>query len=182
MSTETLTAAEATIPDEVAQAVVLPESYLDEKKITYPAFKWLRENNPLGVARVEGFDPLWIVTKAADIQYIENADGEFGVGDANPILATQAGDEFFRSMSPEGKVRNMDVVVYMDPPEHDKIRKIFNPWFRPGNVKRFEDQIRELAKKEVARMMDYDGEVDFMKDIAGWFTLRAIVTLFGAPM
>jgi cytochrome P450 len=181
-TTETLTAADATMPDEIASAVVLPESYLNEKEITYPAFTWLRANNPLGVARVEGFDPLWIVTKAADIQYIENADGEFGVGDGNPILSTRAGDEFFRSMSPEGKVRNMDVVVYMDPPEHDKLRKIFNPWFRPGNVKRFEDQIRVLAKKEVARMLDYDGEVDFMADIAGWFSLRAIVTLFGAPM
>ncbi|WP_028935717.1 cytochrome P450 [Pseudonocardia spinosispora] len=182
MSTATTTSAEATMPDEIARAVVLPESYVDEKTTSYPAFRWLRENNPLGVARVEGFDPLWIVTKFADIQKVEVDNKTFGVGEHNPILATQAGDEFFRSMSPEGKVRNMDVVVYMDPPEHDKIRKIFNPWFRPGNVRRFEDQLRELAKKEVARMMDYDGEVDFMADIAGWFTLRAIVTLFGAPM
>jgi cytochrome P450 len=182
MSTTMTTSAEATLPDEIARAVVLPESYVNEKQISYPAFAWLREHNPLGVARVEGYDPLWIVTKFSDIQRVEVDNKTFGVGDANPILATQAGDEFFRSLSPEGKVRNMDVVVYMDPPEHDKIRKIFNPWFRPGNVKRFEDQIRALAKREVDRMMDYDGEVDFMKDIAGWFTLRAIVTLFGAPM
>jgi cytochrome P450 len=182
MSTATTTSAEATMPDEIARAVVLPESYVNEKKISYPAFQWLRENNPLGVARVEGYDPLWIVTKFADIQKVEVDNKTFGVGEHNPILTSQAGDEFFRSMSPEGKVRNMDVVVYMDPPEHDKIRKIFNPWFRPGNVKRFEDQIRVLARKEVERMLDYDGEVDFMHDIAGWFTLRAIDTLFGAPM
>lgn len=181
-TTQTVTAADATMPDEIARAVVLPESYVDEKAISYPAFTWLRENNPLGVARVDGYDPLWIVTKFADIQKVEVDSENFGVGEHNPILTSQAGDEFFRSMSPEGKVRNMDVVVYMDPPEHDKIRRIFNPWFRPGNVKRFEDQIRELAKVEVARMLDHDGEVDFMKDIAGWFTLRAIVTLFGAPM
>jgi cytochrome P450 len=181
MSTQTLTAADATMPDEIAQAVVLPESYVDEQKVSYPAFKWLRENNPLGVARVDGFDPLWIVTKYADIQKIEVDNQTFGVGDANPILNPQAGDDFFRSQF--GKVRNMDVVVYMDPPEHDKIRKIFNPWFRPGNVRRFEEQIRVLAKKEVERMLDSPGgECDFMDDIAGWFTLRAIVTLFGAPM
>ena len=167
---------------------MLPESYVNEKEISYPAFAWLRENNSLGVARVQGYDPLWIVTKFADIQKIadiqkvEVDNQTFGVGEHNPILTSQAGDEFFRSMSPEDKVRNMGVVVYMDPPQHEKIRKIFNPWFRPGNVKRFEDQICELAKREVARMLDYDGEVDFMADIAGWFTLRAIVTLFGAPM
>jgi alpha-terpineol hydroxylase len=34
----------------------------------------------------------------------------------------------------------------------------------------------------VARSGALDGVVDFMADIAGWFTLRAIVTLFGAPM
>ncbi|HEY9417836.1 MAG TPA: hypothetical protein VIQ30_24015, partial [Pseudonocardia sp.] len=64
MSTAMTTSADAAMPDEIAQAVVLPESYLNEKEITYPAFTWLRANNPLGVARVEGFDPLWIVTKA----------------------------------------------------------------------------------------------------------------------
>ncbi len=182
MSMSTTTSADATMPDEIASAVVLPESYVNEKETTYPAFTWLRENNPLGVARVEGFDPLWIVTKYADIQKVEVDNESFGVGDHNPILTSQAGDAFFRSLSPEGKVRNMDVVVYMDPPEHAAIRKIFNPWFRPGNVKRFEDQLRVLAKKEVARMLDYDGECDFMADIASWFALRSIVTLFGAPM
>jgi cytochrome P450 len=181
MSTPIVTSADATIPDEIARSVVLPESYVNERDITYPAFRWLRENNPLGVARVEGYDPLWIVTKFADIQRVEVDNENFGVGEHNPILNTQAGDDFFRQMS-GGAVRNMDVVVYMDPPEHDKIRKIFNPWFRPGNVKRFEDQLRELAKAEVARMMDYDGECDFFVDIGQWFALRSIVTLFGAPM
>ncbi|HEY1974770.1 MAG TPA: cytochrome P450 [Pseudonocardia sp.] len=181
MSTATKTSTDATMPEEIARAVVLPESYVNEQEITYPAFRWLRENNPLGIARVEGYDPLWIVSKFADIQKVEIDNKTFGVGDQNPILNTQAGDAFFREMT-GGSVRNMDVVVYMDPPEHDKIRKIFNPWFRPGNVKRFEDQIRELAKAEVARMMDYDGECDFFVDIGQWYALRAIVTLFGAPM
>jgi cytochrome P450 len=176
-----VTAEDATMPEDIARAVVLPESYVNEKDVTYPAFEWLRENNPLGVARVGGYDPLWIVSKYADIQKIETTPNLFGVGDANPILNTQAGDDFFRQMT-GGSVRNMDVVVFMDPPEHTSIRKIFNPWFRPGNVRNFEDQIRELAKKEVARMLDYDGEVDFMADIAQWFSLRAIVTLFGVPM
>jgi cytochrome P450 len=181
MSTATMSAEEATMPEEIARAVVLPESYVDEKNVSYPAFKWLRENNPLGVARVEGYDPLWIVSKFADIQKIETSQGElFGVGDENPILNTQAGDAFFRQMT-GGTVRNMDVVVFMDPPEHTQIRKIFNPWFRPSNVKKFEDQIRELAKAEVERMLDYDGECDFFADIAQWFALRSIVTLFGAP-
>jgi cytochrome P450 len=132
------------------------------------------------VARVEGYDPLWIVSKYADIQKIETSPDLFGVGDQNPILNTQPSDEFFRKLT-GGSVRNMDVVVYMDPPEHSSIRKIFNPWFRPSNVKKFEDQIRTLAKAEVERMLDYDGECDFFADIAQWFALRAIVTLFGAP-
>ena len=180
MSTAPMTAEQATMPDEIARAVVLSESYVDEKNISYPAFKWLRENNPLGVARVEGYDPLWIVSKFADIQTIETGQDTFGVDGENPILNTQAGDEFFRKTT-GGSVRNMDVVVFMDPPEHTKIRKIFNPWFRPSNVKKFEDQIRELAKAEVERMLDYDGECDFFADIAQWFALRSIVTLFGAP-
>src|SRR5882757_698126 len=133
MSLTTCTSAEATMPDHIARAVVLPESYLDEQNISYPAFKWLRENNPLGVARVEGYDPLWILSKFDDIQTVESRQDVFGVGDQSPILNTQAGDAFIRAMT-GGSNRSADILGFMDAPEHTKIRRIFNPWFRPNNV------------------------------------------------
>src|SRR5215510_5889029 len=59
------------IPDEIARAAVLPGSYTDEENTRLPAFAWPRANHPVRVAKVEGFDPIWLVTKHADIMAIE---------------------------------------------------------------------------------------------------------------
>ena len=89
--------ASTTIPEEVARQIVLPEGHSDNVKL-FEAYRWLRENQPLGQARIEGFDPLWLVTKHADLMEIErqphvfsNGGGE-DKGSHNPILANQAGD------------------------------------------------------------------------------------------
>src|SRR5205085_11507265 len=59
------------IPDEIARAAVLAGSYTDEENSVFPAYAWLRANNPLGLAKLEGFAPVWLVTKDADIMAIE---------------------------------------------------------------------------------------------------------------
>ena len=86
------------IPDEIARIILAPRSYTDDKVI-YPAFKWLRANMPLGIARVDGYDPIWVVTKHADIRLVERDANLFHSGDHNTILTSQAGDDFTRSVN-----------------------------------------------------------------------------------
>jgi cytochrome P450 len=168
------------IPDAIARAAVLPESYKDEKNITYPAFKWLRENNPLGQAHLEGFDPLWLVTKHQDIREIERQPLLFPSGVENPILNDQKGDAFIRGLC-GGSIRSIDLVTYMDPPEHTDIRGVAAEWFMPRNVRKFEDRIRDLAKRHVQRLVGLDDEFDFVNDFALYYPLHVIMTLFGVP-
>ncbi len=54
------------IPDAVARRIVLPEGHRDNDEL-FEAYRWLRENNPLGRAVVEGYDPLWLVSKHDDM-------------------------------------------------------------------------------------------------------------------
>jgi hypothetical protein len=70
MTQQAATGQEYLIPDEIARAAVLPGSYTDEENTVFPAYAWLRANNPLGLAKVEGFDPIWLVTKHADLMAI----------------------------------------------------------------------------------------------------------------
>jgi cytochrome P450 len=176
----TATATDFTIPDEIARNAVLPESYKDEKNLTYPAFTWLRQNNPLGVARLPGFDPIVLVTKFDDLMTIERQPEIFANLPANPILNDQASDDFIRTLT-GGSIRSIDVTPFMDPPEHTTIRRLINPWFRPGTVKRFTDQVRDLAKREVDALFAHGEEVDFAKDFGLLYPLRVIMTLFGLP-
>ena len=53
-----------TIPNDIAITLVDPKSYADHT--IHDSYKWLRANNPLGRAEVEGYDPFWVVTSVAD--------------------------------------------------------------------------------------------------------------------
>ena len=99
MTQQPATEQEYLIPDEIARAAVLPGSYTDEENTVFPAYAWLRANNPLGLAKLEGFDPLWLVTKHADIMAIERNPELFPAGVNNAILNDQASDNFTRSLT-----------------------------------------------------------------------------------
>jgi len=180
MTITTGTSEDYLIPDEIARHAVLPASYADEESTVYPALAWLRKNNPLGLARLGNYDPLWLVTKYADLFEVERQPELFTSGVLNPILADQAGDAFIRSMT-GGSYRALDVVVYMDPPEHTKVRAVANKWFMPRNIRRYEAQMRELARQAVDRVLAMDGECDFVKDFALGYPLHVMMSLFGVP-
>jgi hypothetical protein len=110
------------IPEDIAKIVIAPKSYTNDDVI-YPAFKWLRENMPLGVAEVDGYDPIWIVTKHADIRAIELNAKLFHNADHNPILNDRASDAFMRQIN-GGSTRLISSLTYMDPPEHAAYRNL----------------------------------------------------------
>ena len=53
------------LPRDIAQTLVTPAAYATDA--LHDAYRWMRANNPLGVAEADGFDPFWVVTKHADI-------------------------------------------------------------------------------------------------------------------
>ena len=67
---QTIAPEDVDIPPDIAAAAVLPKSYREEK-VFYDAFAWLRKNQPLGLAKLPGYDPAWLVTKHADVMLIE---------------------------------------------------------------------------------------------------------------
>jgi cytochrome P450 len=167
------------IPDDIARIVIAPKSYTDDA-VVYGAFKWLRANMPLGIARVPGYDPLWIVTKHADIREVERNAKLFHNADHNPVLNDQASDAFTREIN-GGSLRILSSLTYMDPPEHASYRTLTSNWFLPGKISKLEEQIRVLARQSVDNLLSFDGECDFVRDFALHYPLRVIMTLFGVP-
>lgn len=178
-TTETRTDADARIPDEIAAAVVLPISYADEQNVSYPAFKWLRENNPFGVAHVEGYDPIWIATTHEHIMAIERDPETFCSGRDEPMINDAPSSAFLQLM--RGDSRTIDTLAYMDAPEHTKIKNVTSSWFLPAAVRKREDAIRALALEAIEHLMSFDGKCDVVQDFALNFPLRVIMSLFGVP-
>jgi cytochrome P450 len=170
------------IPDDLARAAVLPESYRTGSTY-YAAFKWLRANMPIGRAYLYGYDPLWLVTKHADVRAVERDPSLYHAcykERDNPILQDQANDEFQRSMH-DGSIRVLDEVTYMGPEEHARVRRGARSWFTPAAIRAYEEPIRELAKATVEKMLDMDGECDFVAEVAASFPLQVIMTMLGVP-
>lgn len=174
-----------TVPDAVARQVVLPEGHSDDEAV-FEAYEWLRENAPLAKVKIEGYDPVWLVTKHADIMEIERQPEIFSSGGAtpgahNPILAPQAGDEFTKQLT-GGSLRILESLTYLDPPEHTMVRDIATEWFRPASLKLWEDRIRELAREAIElRLKPGTNELDAVKDFTVYYPLHVIMTLFGVP-
>jgi cytochrome P450 len=174
------------VPDDIARTVVLPEGHRDDGPL-FEAYAWLREHAPLAQVHVDGYDPVYLVTKHADIMEIERQPQLFtsGGGDEpgshNPILQNQAGDAFTQGLT-GGSLRILDTLTYLDPPEHTAVKDIAADWFRPANLKKWEDQIRGLAREAIARYLHTgDNDIDFVQDFALFYPLHVIMTLFGVP-
>ncbi len=180
------TAESRPIPDDIARQIVLPEGHGDED-LLFAAYRWLRENNPLGQVRVEGYDPVWLVGRHADIMEIERQPEVFtsGGGDQpgshNPILQNQAGDEFTKSLT-GGSLRILETLTYLDPPEHTAVKDIAAEWFRPANLKKWEGIIHGLAREAIGKFLhEGENEIDFVQEFALFYPLHVIMSLFGVP-
>ncbi|MDW5611852.1 MULTISPECIES: cytochrome P450 [Mycobacteriaceae] len=179
---------EAVLPNEIARRIVLPEGHADLKAL-HEAYSWMRANMPVGLAEVEGYDDLWLVSKYEDIQEVEGqpeiftAGGGDEPGSHNPILANQAGDAFTKQFL-GGSLRLMDALPYLDPPEHTIVKNIAFDYFKPTNLKKLEGKIRGLADESIdklKRLSDGGEQIDLVDDWALGFPLHVVMTLFGVP-
>jgi cytochrome P450 len=178
-----MTAADHRIPQAVADVLALPPAYADGR--IYEAYRWLRANEPLGVAKIEGVDPFWVVTRHAEILEVSRQNDLFHNGDRSPTLVSQEADRNVREMM-GGSPHLLRTLIHMDAPDHLKYRLLTQAWFMPQNLKRLEDQIRVIARAAAAKMAacvggDGVGRCDFAREVALHYPLRVIMSIMGVP-
>jgi cytochrome P450 len=173
-----MTATDHRIPQDVADLLVTPAAYADGR--IHEAYRWLRQNEPLGVAKVEGVDPFWVVTRHADILEISRQNDLFHSGDRSPTLTTQAMDKKVREMM-GGSPHLLRTLVQMDAPDHPKYRALTQAWFMPPNLRGLEGRIREIARASVDKMAATGGRCDFVNEVALHYPLHVVMTILGVP-
>ena len=166
------------IPNDIAVTLVDPKSYAQDA--IFESYKWLRANNPLGRAKVDGYDPFWVVTKHADIMEVSRQNALFHNGDVATTLTNQAADAKVRQMT-GGSPHLVRSLVQMDAPDHIKYRALTQSWFLPHNIKSLEDRIRRIARGAVEKMLASGGQCDFVSDVALGYPLHVIMEILGVP-
>lgn len=134
----------------------------------------LRKEKPVCHVSPEGYDPVWLVTRADDIRYVEKNPQLFLAGPRTTI-------------GPRSEDNQVDAVgegatlVQMDGDTHHKHRQITQAWFMPKQLKLIEGFVADCAKNFVDLMESKAPACDFAADVAYWYPMRVIMTLFGVP-
>jgi hypothetical protein len=176
MATPTV-ADDTDVPADIAATLVDPTAYADNR--LHDAYRWLRTNNPLGVARPNGYAPFWVVTRHAHIAAISRQNELFHNADRPTTLTPIAMEERVRKIT--GGPNLVRSLVQMDAPDHPKYRALTQGWFMPGNLTKFEPRIREIARHTVEKMIAKGGACDFVADVALGYPLHVIMEILGVP-
>ena len=167
-----------TIPQDVANTIVDPKAYADGRRID-DAFTWLRREAPLEKAEPDGYEPMWVVSRHADIQAVERQNEIFHNGDRPITLVTNEARKNMQARS--GGAPMFRTLVNMDNPDHFAYRRLTQSWFMPQNLRNLEPRIRELARGFIDKMAGYGDRCDFARDIALYYPLRVIMEILGVP-
>ena len=154
------------------QNLLDPDLY--EKGGHHDALRELREAATAPIIKVD--DPLtnipyWAVLSRDLTDEICKNPGVFS-STARTVIPMELDDESIASQS--------QMLVNMDPPKHQKYRRIARNAFTPKAVDAYEDTFRRYAK-EIVDAVAHRGECEFISEVAAELPLMAILDLCGVP-
>jgi len=158
--------------DDLGSIFADPVAYADPAG-WHAAAKRIRQESPVLRVTVERFPEFWAITKHADVMEVER-NSEIFTNAPIPTLTPRAQT----SAAADAAVKTL---IQMDGAEHKSHRDIVNEWFKPGNVKKMQDRVDELARYYVDRMVEMGGRCDFVNDVALHFPLQIILSILGLP-
>lgn len=161
-----------------AAQLLQPETYVDPQEVI-EIMDQVRKEEPVIWVEPDGVRPIWLVSKAEDIRFVETNPDKF-ITRPRPALMTieqeQKNLELFGSITGP-----MDTLVNMDGDQHRSRRLITQQWFQTKNMLAFRDQIDHIGKSYIDRMATLQPECDFASDVAFLYPLRVINAMTGLP-
>lgn len=127
-------------------------------KDPYPAFAWLRANDPVYFDERNG---VWGLTKYADVKE-----------------ASKDPDTFSSAGGIRPDYGPLPMMIDMDAPEHRRRRRLVSEGFTPSAVRAAERSIAEVCDHIIDRICD-KGSCDFVSDIAAPLPLIVIGNMLG---
>jgi cytochrome P450 len=117
--------------------------------------------------------PYWVVTRITEMDTVSK----------NPILFSSAARSAFPMEYDQDMVDNIHchTIINMDPPQHQKVRRIVRNAFTPKRVESYAPKFREHAKRIVDAVVS-KGACEFVEEVAAELPLIGILELLGVPL
>ncbi|MEX1665344.1 cytochrome P450 [Zhongshania arctica] len=149
-----------------------PDTYA--QGMPYQALKDIRQQGPV----VKMADPLtgvpyWAVVGQQELDFVSK----------NPSLFSSARRTAFPMEFPQDEVDfiHCHTIINMDPPRHQKVRRIVREAFTPKGVNSYAPAFRAHAKRILDSVVNR-GECEFVEEVAAELPLVAILELLGVPI
>lgn len=138
----------------------------------HPAFRRLRAEDPLHWYEA---GPFWCATRHADVVEISRRPRTF-----SSAHGTQLYEIPLRLAGQSHDLAGAPSIIQMDPPSHNRHRKVVMSAFTPRMVAELEPRVRALARESVAALQP--GEpFDFVEQVAIPLPTFVIAELLGVP-
>ncbi|EHN10622.1 putative cytochrome P450 hydroxylase [Patulibacter medicamentivorans] len=134
-------------------------------------FARMRAETPIRWNETEHFGGFWSLTRAAEIAAVSRDTATFS-SHAEGVFVQRD------QVAPLDLVRA--VLLYKDPPEHTKYRKILQSAFVPATVAKMEDDIRAVVTRVLDDVIE-QGACDWTQDVAVRVPLLVLAELMGIP-
>ena len=134
-------------------------------------FRWLREHDPVHWHEEPDGAGFWAVTRYHDVKEVGRDPGTY---------SSYAGGIMLPDADEAALAAPRHMMLYMDPPEHTRYRKLVSSAFTPRNVARWTQRIDALATDIVDQVCE-QGSCDLATDLAGEMPSALIAELMGIP-
>jgi cytochrome P450 len=134
-------------------------------------YAWLRANAPVYRHPQPGTDGFWAITRYDDVRTISRQPKLFSSAAKGPMLGEP---------TPEELAPNLQMMLFMDPPQHDRFKLLVSRGFTPKNAQLLADRVAELSREIVDDVIER-GECDLVADVAGRLPSGLIAELMGIP-
>lgn len=142
-------------------------------EVPHEAFTTLRREAPVFWHELEGEKApgFWALTKHADVRA------------ASRDVATFSSEEkgtFIVEPTPEALAILRLTILNMDPPKHNRYRRLVNRGFTPRTIRKIDEHIQARARSIVDEVCE-KGEIDFVGDVAVEMPAQVICDMIGVP-
>lgn len=134
-------------------------------------YRWLRAQHPVWFHPEAGGPGFWAVTRHADV--VE-------VGRDPATYSSWLGGVMLADAPPESLAASRLMMLYQDPPDHTRYRRLVSRHFTPRAVEAWRDRIEALAATIIDRVAPR-GTCDLVADIAGEMPSLVVAALMGIP-
>lgn len=148
---------------------LLEDTWAD--RVPHAEFARLRRDEPLFWHEQVDDTGFWAVTRHEDIVAISRDHKTFSM---------ELGGSFIQTADEDSLALIRLSILSMDPPRHDRFRKLVSAGFTPRMINRLIEKIDEHATALVDRIQ-HKGRLDFIDEIASVLPLEMICEMMGVP-